>query len=89
MKLWSKLLTAAGVILTAFFLIDTGSWLTTGKSIGELIGGSQPPLIGAIAHQLAWMPWYLFWVLIAVVVIVLSWLMAMFIVAMYRKELRR
>lgn len=76
-----------GVAMTAFFIIDSLAWLASGKGLAEEIGGSQPPMLGAIARHLAWMPMWAFWSIVALAVVVLSTLIAVGIVAMYRKEL--
>jgi hypothetical protein len=78
---------AGGIVLTAFFILDFAAWVATGEGLAEQIGGSQPALIGAIAHHIAGMPWWLFWPLLALCVVILSALIALAVVSMYKKEM--
>jgi len=86
-KPFSKLLMAVGILLSAFFVLDFIAWVTTGDGLAEQIGGNRSPFFGAIARHIAGMPQWLFWPLAALSVVVLSFLIALAIVSLYRGEL--
>lgn len=67
--------------------MDFVAWITAGKGLGEQISGSQPALLGAVAHHLAWMPLWAFCLIVVLAVVVLSALIALLIVSAYKKEL--
>lgn len=83
----SKLLLFFGMVITIFSVVDFMTYQVTGRSLSDLIGGGQPPLLGAIANQLAGVPMWLFLLIVAVAVAVLSSLIALVLVSSYRREL--
>ena len=87
MKIFSKLFLAVAIVATAFFIIDTVSWLVSGNGLIEYLGGDTSPLLAAIASHIDLMPHWLFWLVVLVAVVILSGLIATVLVALYRKEL--
>lgn len=85
----SKLLLAVGIVFTAVIVLETVAYLAGGDGLFDLLGGRQPPLLGAIAHQISMMPLWLFLMICALSVVLLSLLIALAIVAEYKKELVR
>jgi len=82
-----KLLLIVGVAFTVFVVVDSLAQIATGTGIIELMGGNQPPLLGAIARHLAGMPAWLFFVIVAVSVVVLSSLISLSVISQYKKEI--